>query len=150
MKKMWPGTLWAGLALVLAGAFSFPVLVGFPATRDFAWANFALLAAGLAVLWVSLRKSFRQAQVYRGKVLGSIVFGLSLAATAFFAFGIFYLARVPFGSQVPNVGERAPGFSLPNQEGKIVTLNDLLRPEMGAGSGTLGRGALLIFYRGHW
>jgi peroxiredoxin len=41
---------------------------------------------------------------------------------------------------VPRVGEKAPEFALPDQNRKQVALADLLS----------GKGALLIFYRGHW
>ncbi|PYL30538.1 MAG: hypothetical protein DMF45_02300, partial [Verrucomicrobia bacterium] len=43
-------------------------------------------------------------------------------------------------AQAPRVGEKAPQFSLPDQNGKQVALTDLLSPN----------GAVLIFYRGHW
>jgi len=60
---------------------------------------------------------------------------------AFFAYEIFYVLRqVPLSAQAPRVGQRAPEFTLPDQNGKQVALSDLLSPN----------GAVLIFYRGHW
>jgi len=74
-------------------------------------------------------------------VFGSIFAALSLFLFAFFAYEIFYVLRqVPLSAQAPRVGEKAPEFSLPDQNGKSVTLSDLLSPN----------GAVLIFYRGHW
>src|SRR5439155_487000 len=69
---------------------------------------------------------------------GRIIGGVAFAA---FADEIFEVLRqVPLSAQAPRVGQRAPSFSLPDQNGKEVALNDLLSPN----------GAVLIFYRGHW
>jgi peroxiredoxin len=44
------------------------------------------------------------------------------------------------GRAAPQVGERMPGFTMPDQDGKLVSLDDLL-----------GQGpAVLAFHRGHW
>jgi len=43
-----------------------------------------------------------------------------------------------FGSN-PKVGERAPRFSLPASDGRVVALNDYT-----------GRRLVLVFYRGYW
>jgi hypothetical protein len=37
----------------------------------------------------------------------------------------------------PEVGERVPDFALPDQKGRVVSLDDVLRPN----------GAILMFYR---
>jgi hypothetical protein len=147
MKRRWHWSLWAGLFLALAGVFSAPLLINYSITRDFAWANFALLFVGAALLFVSLLKSFRQSEVYKGKVLGTVFFSLTALVITIFAFGIFVAARVPKGAGTLAVGSKAPEFTLTDQDGRSVTLGDLL----GAGaSGRGGKGALLIFYRGHW
>jgi hypothetical protein len=52
---------------------------------------------------------------------------LSLLGFAFFAYGAFYLARqVPASTSAPRVGEKAPEFTSPDQNGKSVALADLL------------------------
>lgn len=149
MKRRFHWMLWLGLFLVLAGLFSFPLLAEISFARDFAWPNFLLLLAGVILIGVSFAKARREPAVYRGKVLAGVLGGLSAAALGFFAFGIFFLARVPLSQGVPNVGQKAPDFTLPDQNGQMVSLKDLISSS-GAGSSTAGKGALLIFYRGHW
>ena len=110
-------------------------------TRDFPWANVLLFGNGAALLLLGLFRAFGRPQVYRGRVFGSIFATISLFLFAFFAYEIFYVLRqVPLSAQAPRVREKAPEFSLPDQNGKSVALGDLLSPN----------GAVLIFYRGHW
>ena len=110
-------------------------------TRDFPWVNLLLFGIGAALLLVGLFRAFGRPQVYRGKVFGSIFATISLFLFAFFAYEIFYVLRqVPLSAQAPRVRAQAPEFSLPDQNGKLMALGDLLSPN----------GAVLIFYRGHW
>ena len=142
MKKRWNCPLWAGFLLALAGLFSYAVFAQFPITRDFPWANLLLFGAGGILLILGLARAFGRPQLYRGKIFGSILVLLSLLAFALFGYGAFYLVRqMPASAGAPRVGEKAPEFTLPDQNGKLLALPDLL-------SGS--RGAVLIFYRGHW
>ena len=152
MKRRWNLSLWAGFLLVLAGLVSYiPLFALFPITRDFPWANLLLFSAGGALLWVGLRRAFRQPGVYRGKIFGPILAAVSGLGVCFFAFGIFYAARqLPAAATAPRVGEKAPGFALPDQTGKTVTLTELLSSAPTAPAGAKANGALLIFFRGQW
>ena len=110
-------------------------------TRDFPWANLLLFGIGAILLLVGLFRAFGRPQLYRGKIFGSIFAAISFLLFAFFAYEIFYVLRqVPISAQAPRVGEKAPEFTLSDQNGKSVALVDLLSPN----------GAVLIFYRGHW
>jgi hypothetical protein len=56
-------------------------------------------------------------------------------------------AQLPLSTGAPYVGQKAPAFALPDQNGKLVSLADLLKPMPG---GKKTAGVALIFYRGYW
>lgn len=141
MKRNWNWSLWIGFLFVVVGLFSYEFFVQFPITRDFPWANLLLFAVGGILLVTGLVRAFGKPQLYRGKIFGPIVALLSLLIFGFFAYELFYVVRqVPASTSAPRVGEKAPEFALPDQDGKQVALADLISP----------KGAVLIFYRGHW
>ena len=140
-KRHWNWSLWLGLLCALAGFLTYPLFVQYRITRDFPWANLLLFGVGGILLIVGLFRAFGRPQVYRGKIFGAIFSALALFGFAFFAYEIFYVLRqVPLSAQAPRVGEKAPAFILPDQNGKQIALTDLVSPN----------GAVLIFYRGHW
>ena len=159
MKRSWNPRLWAGCALALVGIGSYPLfLIRFPITRDFPWANLILFALAAFLLITGLRRAFRQPEVYRGKVSGTILASLSTLLVAFFLFSILYMARqVPESRGAPVVGQIAPDFTLADENGHMVTLSTLLNssfstndwPAAGDARGKTA-GAVLIFYRGYW
>lgn len=53
---------------------------------------------------------------------------------------------LPESPGAPKVGEKAPDFTLPDTDGKPVTLSEVLKPR------TPGEKpwVLLVFYRGYW
>src|SRR4051812_46011922 len=141
MKRNWNFPLWIGFLIILVGLFSFQFFIQFPATRDFPWVNLLLFGAGAAFLIAGLARAFKHPDVYRGKIFGPILTLVSLVAVGLFCFGVFVLARqLPHTAGAPQVGQKAPQFTLPDSNGKPVSLTELLDQ----------KAAILIFYRGHW
>ena len=148
MKRRWNWRLWAGFLLVLAGAVGYlAVFAWYPVTRDFPWVSLLMFLGGALLLVLGLRRSFREPDLYRGKIFGSILTMLSVAVVSLFCYGLFYKGRqMPASAAAPHLGQKAPDFTLPDQNGNPVSLADLL-----SGASTAKpKGAVLIFYRGYW
>ena len=152
MKRHWNWRLWAGFGLVAAGALTFvPVFAQFPATRDFPWVTLLMFAAGLALLGVGLTRAYRRPAEYQGRFVGPVLALLGVATVGLFVFGIFVAARdLPASAAAPQVGQKAPDFTLPDQDGRPIALADLLSATSAGGEKPAAGGTLLIFYRGHW
>jgi len=150
MKRLnWP--LWAGFFLSVIAFFSFfAFFVNFPITRDFPWANLLLFALAAVLLFVGLRRAYREPTLYRGKIFGPVLTVLSVAVFAFFSYGVFVAAKqLPTSHGAPQVGQKAPEFTLLDSTGKSVALSQLLSAPLPAAAQT-PKGVLLVFYRGYW
>jgi hypothetical protein len=142
MKRKWNWPIWVGFIITVGGLFSYEFFAQFPVTRDFPWANLLLFAAGGIFLVLGLVRAFGKPQLYRVKIFGSILAILGVVVFGFFSYLIFYqLRQLPSSTGAPRVGEKAPEFTLPDQNDKAVALADLV-------SGS--KAVLLIFYRGFW
>jgi hypothetical protein len=151
MKKRWNWPLWVGFLFVLAGFLSYPFFTRFPITRDFPWANFLLFGMGEIFLLIGLVRAFGKPERYRGKIVGTVLAALSVVAFGFFSYLIFYeLRQLPSPMGAPRVGQKAPEFTLPDQDDKQVSLADLLSAPASSTSTAKANAALLIFYRGFW
>jgi hypothetical protein len=145
----WP--LWVGFLLTL-GAFLtyFFVFVWFPFTRDFPWANLLLFLLAAVFLLIGARRGFASDRPHptRSKIIASLVGVVSVTIFALFVFTIFVVGRwLPASKGAPQVGQRAPDFTLPDTSGKPVSLNELLTSPI---NGAAPKGVLLVFYRGYW
>jgi hypothetical protein len=142
-RRNWNWRIWAGFLVVLVGLFSYPLLlIDYPITRDFPWINLVLFAAGLVLLGAGLVRAYLRPAEYRGRIVGPVVTLLSLAGIFMFCYGLLVVARqLPASADAPRVGQKAPDFTLPDQDNRPVALADLL-------SGS--KATLLIFYRGYW
>ena len=122
--------------------FSYAFFARFPVTRDFPWANFLLFGIGGIFRAAGLMRAFAATEALSRQNLrpdsdrsGLLVFWL-LSSYLFF----YELKQLPASIGAPRVGQKAPDFTLPDQNDKPVALADLLSR----------KGAVLIFYRGFW
>lgn len=142
MKRKWNCPIWIGFVIIVGGLFSYGFFSQFPITRDFPWANLSFFCLGGILLVVGLFRAFGRPQVYRGKIFGSVAVTLSVLIVGLFCYVIFYqLRQVPPSTGAPRVGEKAPDFTLADQDGKDVSLRDLV---------SRSKAVALIFYRGFW
>jgi len=134
----------AGFLLCLVGFLAYFVLfVRYPVTRDVPWASWLIFAAGLGVVGAGITRAFRQPETYRGRIAGPILGVLSLAVVGFFLFATLVATRqLPSAAGAPQVGSKAPDFTLPDKDGRPVALHELVGPP--------NSWAVLIFYRGYW
>lgn len=148
-RQNWP--LWVGFLLTLSAFLTyFFVFVWFPVTRDFPWANLLLFVIAAGLLFFGIRRGFASDRPHpvRSKIITSIVGILSLLVFAFFIFTIFVAARwLPASKGAPQVGQKAPDFTLPDTTGKQLSLSELLSAPI---NGSPPKGVLLVFYRGYW
>jgi AhpC/TSA family len=142
MKRSWNLSLWIGFLFALAGFLSYTFFAQFPITRDFPWVNLFFFCVGGILLVAGLFRAFGRPQVYRGKIFGPILVTLGILMFAFFSCVFFYqLRQVPPSMGAPRVGQKAPEFTLSDQDGKDVSFHDL---------GSKSKAVALIFYRGFW
>lgn len=145
----WP--LWAGFLLTLVSAFTFfGVLVWIPAQRNFPSVTLLLFLLAAVLLFLGLRRAFAsdQAKPRRAKIGAVVLSGLCALMIAAFVFAFFVAARwLPASTAAPQVGQKAPEFTLADTSGKPVALAELLATPI---NGNPPKGVLLIFYRGYW
>jgi hypothetical protein len=151
MKKLnWQ--IWAGFLLSVFAFMSYPLLfVRFPVTRDFPWANLLLFVVAIVLTLVGVRRAFAsdRRRPRLAKIGGSILATLSVAILGLFVFSIFIFARwMPNAHGAPQVGQKAPDFTLNDTNGNPVTLAELRSSPLN--TNTAPKGVLLIFYRGYW
>ena len=143
----WP--LWLGFLLSLFVFISYPfIFAQLPVTRDFPWANLLLLALAVAFLFVGVRRALSAGTSRLAKISATVLTTLSVVVLALFILTTFVMSRwLPASKGAPQVGQKAPAFSLAAADGKQVALDQLLNEPVG---GKTPKAVLLIFYRGYW
>jgi hypothetical protein len=146
----WP--LWGGFLLSLVAFLSyFTVFVQFAATRDFPWANLALFLVAAVLLIFGIRRGFAADRPHpvRAKIGAVVLTVLTTLVIGFFLFAVLIAARwLPASAGAPQVGQKAPDFTLTDMNNKPVSLAALLSTPIDGN--TPPKGVLLIFYRGYW
>lgn len=149
----WP--IWAAFVLSVFAFLSYPlVFVRWPITRDFPWASLLIFGGAAVLLVLGVRSAFAPERSHRtrSKIVGSILATLSVLILGFFVFAFLIAARwLPAAHGAPQVGQKAPDFSLVDTTGKTVSLSQLLsEPINDKAASASPKGVLLIFYRGYW
>jgi hypothetical protein len=141
--------IWAGFVLSLVAGLSYPfVFARWPITRDFPWANLILFAIAMVLLFLGLRRAFKPDKRIFSKIFSSLAAALGVLLLAGLLFGVFVAGRwLPASAAAPQVGQKAPAFTLTDSSDKPVTLAQLLTEPV---NNKPPKGVLLIFYRGYW
>jgi hypothetical protein len=129
--------LWAGPLLALLGYASYWTLFPrWPALSDVPWVNLSLLALGLALSLLGLRRAWRRG-LWRPAVA---VLGVGFSALLGYGLIVYCFSTsygLPESPAALAVGDVAPAVSLPDTDDQVHSLN---------AAGT----TLVVFYRGHW
>jgi hypothetical protein len=142
----WP--LWVGFAFSVLALLSYPfIFVNWPVTRDFPWANLLLFAVAAGLLFMGVRRAFTPQRRLISKIIAPAIAMLSALILALFIFGSFVASRwLPASQGAPQVGQKAPEFTLVDTNNKPVSLSELRTATI---NGRAPKGVLLIFYRGY-
>jgi hypothetical protein len=165
---------WFALLLALVAMLSNAgFFMSLPGQRAIPWLSIALAIAALLCAVVGIMRAFRQPQVYGGKVSSSILGVVSLLICGLVAIASVTSRNLPEATGAPQVGQKAPDFTLADTSGNKVSLGQLLGkehislvgpprevlekmgmanqlPPVAAGSATPPKAVLLVFYRGYW
>jgi hypothetical protein len=141
--------LWAGFLLTLFAFLSYSFLfTAWPITRGFPWVNLILFAIAMVLLFLGLRRAFKPDKRVVTKIFSSLTGALAVLLLAGFLFMFFVEGRrLPASVAAPQVGQKAPGFTLTDPNSKPVTLAQLLNEPF---NNKPPKGVLLVFYRGYW
>jgi len=120
--------IWAGFVLSLVAGLSYPFLfVRWAITREFPWANLVLFAIALVLLFLGLRRAFKPDKRIVSKVFSSLAAAFGVLFLAGLLFMIFVMGSwLPRSVAAPQVGQKAPDFTLTDSNNKPVTLAQLL------------------------
>ncbi|HXD30313.1 MAG TPA: hypothetical protein VN643_04310 [Pyrinomonadaceae bacterium] len=146
-KLNWP--IWAAFIVSVLSFLLYPFFfVRFPVTRDFPWANLPLFLIALVLLGIGLRRAFSPERRLGSKIIASIVSLTTIGVIAMFVLVVFVAARdLPASQGAPQIGQKAPEFTLADATGKQVALSELLTTPI---KGKQPKGVMLMFYRGYW
>jgi len=149
--KLFDWRLWAGLGLTLGALAGYVFLVN--ETRAVLWPALLLFAAAAVLLFSGWKRRLRKPELYRGKIAGYVLTTLSVLILGLFGFVAYQVSRVfPDAKNAPQVGQRAPEFSLVDTNGRNFTLAQLLSAPItdSASAARATKGVLVVFYRGYW
>lgn len=141
--------IWAGFFLAIFGLLSYPfIFIYWEPTRDFPWANLLLFVIAILLLFIGVRRAFAPGRRLVSKIVAPIIATISILILALFIFVTFIESRwLPASAGAPQVGQKAPDFTLKDINNQPVSLAELRSSPI---NGTSPKGLLLVFYRGYW
>lgn len=142
-SAVWLGLILAVVSLLSQGLFFLKV----PGQNALPWLSLVLATVAVILVLIGVKRAFFESQLYRGKVAGSIVTIISLLVFAVTVFGFVTARKIPGTTGVPQVGQKAPDFTLADTNGQKISLADLLSTPVGNAH---PKAVLLVFYRGYW
>jgi hypothetical protein len=149
--KLWNWRLWAAFGLSIGTLAGYVLLVN--ETRAVFWPALLLFVAAAVLLVSGVQRSSREPELYRGKIAGRVLTTLSVVMLGLFGFVAYQVSRVfPDAKNAPQIGQRAPEFSLVDANGKNFALTQLLSNPItnSSGAARATKGVLVVFYRGYW
>jgi len=149
--KLWNWRLWAGFGLSIGALAGYGYFV--METRAVFWPALLLFVVAAVLLVSGLKRRSRQPESYRGKIAGPVLTTLSVLIFGLFGFVVYEVLRVfPDAKNAPQIGQRAPEFSLVDANGTNFTLAQLLSTPItnSGGAARATNGVLVLFYRGYW
>ena len=142
------GTLFMVLAVL--SFIPYFVIPTFPGETILTWISLLLPAFGVVFFILGLKRAFGQSEIYRGKILGSILGVFSVLLLALSIFFFVHAKDLPASAGAPRVGQKAPDFTLTDTSGNPVSLSQMIAAPIDASSGKAPKAVLLVFYRGYW
>jgi hypothetical protein len=149
--KVWNWRLWAGFGLSIGALAAYVIWVN--ETRAVFWPALLLCIVAAALLFSGWKRRSREPELYRGKIAGYVLTTLSVLIFGLFGFVAYQVSRVfPGAKNAPQIGQRAPDFSLLDANGQNFTLGQLVSTPITNSGGAAGatKGVLVVFYRGYW
>jgi len=148
-KRRFNWALWLGFVLSIFAFLSYYLIfIWYPPTRDFPSANLLLIAGAIVLLLLGVRRGFTRGRSKLSKVVAAIFASLGILICALFVFAFFVAGRwLPASKGAPQIGQKAPGFTLQDSQGKSTSLTVLLSTPI---NNNPPKGVLLVFYRGYW
>ncbi len=147
--------IWAGFVLSLFAFISYPLIfANWAETRDFPWANLALFLVAFVILFVGVKRAFGPGRTWLSKSAGVVLASIGVLSFGLFIFTAFVVATwLPESGAAPQAGRQAPNFTLTDQNGRRVSVSELLSTPIESQAGSVPAhptSVLLIFYRGYW
>jgi hypothetical protein len=142
-SAVWLGLILAIAALLSQGLFFLKV----PGQNALPWLSLSLATVAVILVLVGVKRAFFEPKLYQGKVAGSIITVISLLLFAVTVFVFVTARKLPGTAGVPQVGQKAPDFTLADTNGQQISLEQLLSTPVGNAH---PKAVLLVFYRGYW